>query len=121
MRHWSSLTAGMEKIMTYKFEIRTDKKITHPNFIKFICHKYEEDYTCIARAANKQEAITIVKSLGINPVKIERHAPDVPRMINLNYAAGEALKNHKEKIENQISVRISYSDVILRLMDRHIT
>ena len=110
---------GMEKIMTYRFEIRSDKKIKHPKFrgnTEYVCHKYEEDYTSIVKADSKQDAIDIVKSLGLDPHNIERHHPDVPRMINLNATTGSALKKHKKELEKQLGVRISYSDFILRLL-----
>ena len=106
--------------MTYRFTIRNNTKVRHPKFLlnsDFVCHKYGEDYTTIATTRTKQEAVAIVKSLNLDPNKIERYAPEAPRMINLNHAAGNALREYKEELEKQLGVnRISYSDIILRLL-----
>jgi len=106
--------------LTYKFTIRSNAKIKHSKFrgnTDYLCHKYGEDYTTIAKVDTKQEAVAIVKSLNLDPNKIERYAPESPRMINLNYAAGNALREYKEELEKQLGVnRISYSDIVLRLL-----
>ena len=104
--------------MTYRFKVRSDKKLRHPKFrgADYVCHKYGEDYTTIALVETKQEAVAIVKSFKLDPNKIERHSPVRPRMINLNDTAGTALRKHKEEMEKQLGVRISYSDFILRLL-----
>jgi len=106
--------------LTYKFTIRSNAKIKHSKFrgnTDYVCHKYGEDYTTIAKVDTKQEAVAIVKSLNLDPNKIQRHAPDVPRMINLNYHAGFNLKAYRNKLEEKLGTRITYSDAIQSLLN----
>ena len=106
--------------MSYKFTIRSGKKVKHPKFrgnTDYLCHKYGEDYTTIAKVDTKQEAIAIVKSLNLDPNKIQRYAPDIPRMINLNYQAGSNLRAYRDKLEEKLGTRVTYSDAIQRLLN----